>query len=106
MQRPRWQIALVILLVWVALVLFDGSSTFLSYSYSPQNQISFPTALLYAGVEWSTWALLAIPTVLVASRVSLDREHRVRAVGVLLLVGVFIAWARVWLQGAASQLVF
>jgi two-component system, LytTR family, sensor kinase len=106
MQRPRWQIALVILLVWVALVLFDGSSTFLSYSYSPQNQISFPTALLYALVEWSTWALLAVPTVLVASRVSLEKGYRIKATVTLLLLGVFIAWARVWLQGVASQLAF
>jgi two-component system LytT family sensor kinase len=105
MTARRWQIWAIAPLIWLLLILFDGSSTFLSYSYSPQN-IGFRTALLYAAVDWSTWAVLAVPTVLVASRVSLDRGHRVRAVLVLLLVGVFIAWARVWLQGAASQLVF
>lgn len=106
MTARRWQIWAAALLVWVALVLFDGSSTFLSYSYSPQNQISFPTALLYGAVEWTTWAILAVPTFLVASRVSMDGDHRVKAIVILLLVGVFIAWARVWLQGVASQLVF
>ncbi len=106
MATRRWLIWAAIFIVWVALILFDGSSTFLSYSYSPQNQIAFPTALLYALVEWSTWAILAVPTVLVASRVSLDKGQRVRAIVVLLLVGVFIAWARVWLQGVASQLAF
>src|SRR5688572_2446164 len=106
MTARRWQIWAAAILVWVALVLFDGSSTFLSYAYSPQNQISFPTALLYGAVEWTTWAILAVPSFLVASRVSVDRGHRLKAIVILLLVGVLIAWARVWLQGVASQLVF
>jgi two-component system LytT family sensor kinase len=102
MQSPRWQVWSAVSGGWIALSLFDASSIFLNYSYGPQP-ISFRQALLFSATSWYLWGVLAVPIVLVARRVSLERGRRLRGILLLAAFGLFIAWFRIWLYGVVAE---
>jgi two-component system LytT family sensor kinase len=102
MRASRWQLWAAILGGWIVLSLFDASSMFLSYGYGPQP-LPFAQTLLFAATDWYIWGVLAVPTVLVARRISLERGHRLRGLLILAAFGFFIAWVRVWLYGVAAE---
>jgi two-component system, LytTR family, sensor kinase len=104
--RPsRWKSWLAVIGGFCALSVFDATSTVLSYSYGPAP-IRFRTALLYATTNWYIWALLAVPIVLVARRVSLERGQRLRGILILAAFGVLVAIARVWLYGVITEYLY
>jgi sensor histidine kinase YesM len=104
-RRARWKTWLAIVGGFCALTIFDATSTVLSYAYGP-SPIRFRTALLYSATDWYIWALLAVPIVFVARRVSLERGHRLRGILLLAAFGILIAIARVWLYGVITEYLY
>jgi signal transduction histidine kinase len=97
----RW---LAIPAVATLLGFFFASRTFILYNAYPDNTISWSEALYPALTDWYLWAFLSPAIFLLARAFPLERGRWPRRLPVLLLAGVGISLAKVWLDVQAGVL--